>query len=138
LYMTKRAISKRFSWHQEVLSGSVQEKGKIAAPLNIDVIASKVVLPCFFIVETQPLVRQKNCAPKMLRKQPETFCLTLFILISRSPKLLVKGTEKSNIKDSVSIDRLDNRSHKFLLGCCFFLPRFLEAVSRSGISFNPS
>jgi len=40
---------------------------------------------------------QKCSAPSSVRKQPETFCLTLGMRTARSPRLLVKATARSRV-----------------------------------------
>lgn len=51
--------------------------------------------PFLLTVEMYPLTLQKFDAPSRLLNVPEIFCWTFTILISRSARLLVNGTQKS-------------------------------------------
>src|SRR5665648_1130444 len=93
--------------------------------------------PCLRTDETNPRIRQKICAPFLLRNEPEIFCIVLIILMACSATLFVKGTWKSYIKASTAC-LFSNRSRRFFALLCLIRPFFFfEGSGNGGFSANP-
>ena len=66
----------------------------LIVPVMMPLIVSKTDKFCLFAVPMIDDVLAKFLMPSSDRKAPETFCLTFALRISRSAKLLSKGTLK--------------------------------------------
>ena len=89
--------------------------------------------PFLWAVEMYPpRIRQNLSAHVSVRKVPETFCLSFTIRISRSARLVSKGTLKSYMKASTSRGWAFSRSSKFLGGVCLIRPRCFTGGSTGG------
>ena len=100
---------KKGSTNEPIQERAAGNRNASASPLKAATMPSNTFLPFFLTVEINPRVRAKALAPASLLKQPEIFCLALGILISRSARLLVKGTSKSSMNSRVSCSYLARR-----------------------------
>ena len=92
----------------------------------------------FLIVERYPRTLQNCLAPWVLLCSPETFCFTLTIRISRSAKLLSKGTILGFMKNPSTSGIFFSLKSRFLAGLCFLLPCFPVFVKLGGLVFSSS
>ena len=65
----------------------------------------------------------KFSAPLSVRKHPEIFCFTFGIRMARSPRLLVKWTDRSETKRRTSSACSRNRRSRLKAGVCLARPR---------------
>src|SRR5579883_252868 len=84
-------------------------------------------------------MRQKSRAPGQLRKQPEIFCWTVSMRMSRSACELSKGTRRSRTKARTASSCCVSRLSKFRAGLCLRRPRRLGSgsVGGGGLACSP-
>lgn len=74
----------------------------------------------------------KFFAPSNVRKHPEIFCFTFGIRMARSPRLLVKGTDRSETKSRTSSACSRSRCSRLNAGVCLTRPRWTAVRRASG------
>ena len=104
-------------------------------PVSITcLIACKTDCFCFFMVLIKLRIWQKDSAPFLLRKVPDTFCFIFVIRISRSAWLLSNGMSGCSKNARILSSYLTKRFHKFWAGVCFLF--FFESEESNSFSFN--